>query len=76
MRLRPIWAIGGSRSSVRSSLGQSDQWTDQRTRKVSADNKRAGQRNRARTAPRRLGEVDHSVGRRARLQVRIHAEFG
>ena len=43
---------------------------------VSPADQRAGQRNRARTAARHLGEVDASGSRRARLQIRVHAEFG
>ena len=53
-------------------LGQGDQRPHQPAREISAADQRAGQRDRPRTAARHLGQVDDPVGRRPRLQIRLH----
>src|SRR5215472_10675120 len=62
-------ALGGRHHRQSEGLGQGDRRANQPAGDISAADKRAGQRKRARAAGRDVGEVDHPIGRRARLQV-------
>jgi hypothetical protein len=74
--MRTPTAVASASSSVNLSGGSSKpRHKHSQSREVSAADERSGQRNQPRAAACHLGKVDNPVGRCARLQVRVHAEF-